>query len=108
MTQKPVAQKQPVTEEKRPDIAMIAKTDKGVVGWLQDLEVPSIGVKYAILGDNGITAFVKVKDGVSLDLKALHWKRVRADGETQIVDHEVDPQYKGIPLIIIEKLDVLK
>lgn len=92
----------------RPDIAMIAKTDKGIVGWLQDLEVPSIGVKFAILGDNGISAFVKVKAGAAVDLKSLHWKRVRIDGETQIVDHEVDPQYKGIPLIIIDKIDVLK
>ena len=104
-----VAKQDPgTTKSDRPDIAMIAKTDKGVVGWLQDLEVPSIGVKFAVLGDNGISAFVKVKAGAAVDLKSLHWKRVRVDGETQIVDHEVDPQYKGIPLIIIDKIDVLK
>ena len=100
--------KQPATDHKKPDIAGLAKTDKGVIGWLQDLEVQSIGVEYVILGDDGISAFIKLKDGVNVNLKDLHWQRVHVNGETQIVDHEVEAQYKGIPLIIVSELKVLK
>ena len=103
VTKQPVVKTEP---EETTDIRVINK--KGVVGWLQKMEVPSIGVDYAILGDNGISAFIKLADGVEIDLNKLHWKRVRADGDKQIVDHEVDPQYKGIPLIIVKSLELVK
>ncbi len=98
----------PADTEKKPDIAVIAKTDKGVQGWVDELEVPAIGVKFVLLGDNGISAFIKLKDGLKTNLKDLHWQTVRVDGETQIVDHEVDAKYKGIPLIIVSELKVVK
>lgn len=103
-------QRQPenTKEEKRPDIAVINKTDKGVQGWVDELEIPAIGVKYVILGDNGIAAFIKLGEGVDVNLKDLHWQTVRVDGETKIVDHEVDAKYKGIPLIVVSELEVVE
>lgn len=103
VTKNPVVK--PVVGKDDPaDLAGFAKTENGVVGWLESKEIESIGVSYVILGDSGIAAFIKLQAGSRIDLKTMHWRRVIASGETQIVDHLVSEEYKGIPLLILEKI----
>lgn len=73
------------------------------VGWLQELEKPQLGTRYVLIGD-GVEAFLKLPEDSEINLREFHWRRVRVQGTQQVVDHEVAPEYRGVPLILVESV----
>ncbi len=78
--------------------------DGTVKGWLEPVDEAGIGASYAITGDHGMEAFVKVRADSDINLKDLHWRSVIVKGEVQIVSHEVSEEYRGVPLILIDEI----
>ena len=90
-------------QKQQESLAILNQDGDVLEGWLQELEKPQLGTNYVLMGD-GIEAFLKLKEGSDINLREFHWRRVQVTGEEQMVDHEVAPEYRGVPLIVIDKI----
>jgi uncharacterized protein YraI len=94
---------QTVLAEQEEGVGLLDEVGGERVGWLQELEKPELGTRYVLIGD-GVEAFLKLPPGSDIDLGEFHWRRVRVQGTPQTVDHEVAPEYRGVPLILVESV----
>jgi hypothetical protein len=111
----PVAQP-PVAQPPAPQVPVVepnqslAQMPEGTVveGWVEPQEVPGLGVRYAVLGERGVAAFIALPADSGIDLKQLFWRRVRVIGKQLPVEAGLPPEYAGVPTIEVADIRVVQ
>ncbi|MFW5845471.1 MAG: SH3 domain-containing protein [Planctomycetota bacterium] len=103
-----VQQQQASAQPARPGTNLTTTTDGTVAeGWIEPQEIPALGVRYVVLGDEGVAAFITLPDGSDIDLRQLFWKRVRVTGQQVPTETGMPPEYAAVPTIAVEDIRIV-